>query len=94
MPFAGINRMELMQNSVLIGAVKLRQRLGSNNYVSVTGNVVLSDNDFVGMFKNKCKFGVDVGYAYNSFFGPLEATLGYSNQSKKASFYVNLGYYF
>ena len=68
MPFAGINRMELMQNSVLIGAVKLRQRLGSNNYVSVTGNVVLSDNDFVGMFKNKCKFGVDVGYAYNSFF--------------------------
>ena len=59
MPFAGINRMELMQNSVLIGAVKLRQRLGSNNYVSVTGNVVLSDNNFVGMFKTKCKFGVD-----------------------------------
>ena len=27
-------------------------------------------------------------------FGPLEASLGYSNQSKKAGFYVNLGFYF
>ena len=94
MPFAGINRMEIIQNSVLIGAIKLRQRIGGNNYISITGNVLFSDNDFFDMFKSKCKFGVDAGYAYNSFFGPLEASIGYSNQSKKASFYVNLGYYF
>ena len=94
MPFAGINHMELMQNATIIGAIKLRQRIAKNNYVSITGNVVLSDNSFYDILKNQCKFGINVGYAYNSIFGPLEATLGYSNQTKKAAFYINLGYYF
>ena len=30
----------------------------------------------------------------NSMFGPLEASLGYSNQSKDVGFYVNLGFSF
>ncbi len=94
MPFAGINHMELMPNSVVIAAVKLRQRIAKNSYISVAGNIVLSDNNFYDIFKNKCRFGINAGYAYNSMFGPLEATLGYSNQSKEAAFYVNLGYYF
>ena len=94
MPFAGITKMEIMQNSVLIGAVKLRQRIGGNNYIHLTGNVVFSNNNFDDIFSDGCKFGVSAGYAYNSFFGPLEASIGYSNQSKKAAFYVNLGYYF
>lgn len=94
MPFAGINHMEIMQNATAIAAIKLRQRIGGNNYVSLTGNIVLSDHDITGIFQNQCKFGVNLGYGYNSIFGPLEATFGYSNQTKKAAFYVNLGYYF
>ena len=94
MPFAGINHMEIMQNATAIAAIKLRQRIGGNNYVSLTGNIVLSDHDITGIFQNQCKFGVNLGYGYNSIFGPLEATFGYLNQTKKAAFYVNLGYYF
>lgn len=94
LPFAGINHVELMDNSVVIAELKLRQRLGQNNYISVSGNLALSSNSFYDIFKESCKFGVNVGYAYNSLFGPLEATIGYSNQTKKAAFYVNLGYYF
>lgn len=94
MPFAGINHMELMENSVIIASLKLRQRIGMNNYVSITGNIALANNNFYDIFKKQCKFGVNVGYAYNSMFGPLEASLGYSNQTKEAAFYVNLGYYF
>jgi NTE family protein len=55
----------------------------------------VTDNDFFNMFgRNKYRFGVNAGYAYKSVFGPLEAILGYSNQSHGASFYINLGYYF
>ena len=94
MPFAGINHMEIVQYSVVIAAVKLRQKVAKNNYVSITGNVILQDSNLYHIFKNQCRFGINAGYAYNSIFGPLEATFGYSNQSKEAAFYINLGYYF
>ena len=34
------------------------------------------------------------GYGMDSVFGPLEISLGYSNQTDKGSCFVNLGYYF
>lgn len=39
-------------------------------------------------------WGGSVGYGYDSLFGPLEASLGYSSRSHKVGFYVNLGYVF
>lgn len=39
-------------------------------------------------------YGCSIGYGLDSMFGPLEASLGYSNQSKDVGFYVNLGFSF
>lgn len=94
MPFAGINHMSIVGNSSVIGTLQLRERLGKNNYISLTGSVLLQGDGIDDIFKNKCRFGISAGYAYNSIFGPLEAIIGYSNQSREASFYINLGYYF
>ena len=94
MPFAGINHMELVQNSAAIIGLKLRQQIGNNNYISLTGNVLLQSDGIKDIFENTCRFGISAGYAYNSIIGPLEAIIGYSNQAKEASFYINLGYYF
>jgi NTE family protein len=38
--------------------------------------------------------GIQGAYYYNTMFGPLGATLGYSNHTKKAYFFINLGYEF
>lgn len=94
MPFAGINHMELVQNAAGVIALKLRQRIGTNNYVALKGSVLLQSHNIKDIFDNTPRFGIAAGYAYNSIFGPLEAILGYSNQAKEASFYINLGYYF
>lgn len=94
MPFAGIDNIEIMKNSVVVGALKLRQRLWSKHYISLTGNVALTNHNFFDILEDKCIYGFSLGYGIDSMFGPLEASLGYSNQCKKVGFYVNLGFYF
>ncbi len=39
-------------------------------------------------------FGCAITYGVDSMFGPLEATLNYTNHSDKVGFYINLGYKF
>ena len=94
LPFAGVTNMELMDNSIMIASVKLRQRMGSIHYLTLTGNYGLTDSHFFEILKGKQLFGISAGYGMDSMFGPLEITFGYSNQTDKGSCYVNLGYYF
>lgn len=94
LPFAGVTNMELMNNSIMIASVKLRQRMGSIHYLTLTGNYGLTDSHFFEILKGKQLFGISAGYGMDSIFGPLEITFGYSNQTDKGSCYVNLGYYF
>lgn len=94
LPFAGIYNIELTHHAVTVASLKLRQRLGSKNYITLTGNFALSDDNFFKLLKGKRIFGCSIGYGLDSMFGPLEASLGYSNQSEDVGFYVNLGFSF
>ena len=94
LPFVGINNVELMDNSLLIGTIKFRQRMGSVHYVTLTGNYALSSHKVSGLLKEKTMFGCGVGYGLDSIFGPLEASINYANHADKVSMYVNLGFKF
>lgn len=94
LPFVGINSVELMDNSLLIGTMKFRQRMGSVHYLTLTGNYALSSHKVSGLLKEKSMFGCGVGYGLDSMFGPLEASFNYANHAEKVSMYVNLGFKF
>ncbi len=94
LPFAGVTNLELMDNTVMIASIKFRQRMGAIHYLTLTGNYGLTDSNFFDILKGKQLFGVSAGYGMDSIFGPLEISLGYSNQTDKGSCFVNLGYYF
>ena len=47
LPFAGITNLEIVDNSVLVTSLKLRQRIGSKNYVTFTGNVAFRNDNFL-----------------------------------------------
>ncbi len=94
LPFAGTTRVELMKNHLVIGGLKLRQRMGSIHYLTLTGNYALSSNSLRNIMKEDDMFGCSVTYGIDSMFGPLEATLNYMNHSKKLGFYINLGFKF
>ena len=94
LPFAGVTNIQLMNKAIAIASIKFRQRMGSIHYLTLTGNYGLNDNNFFQLLKGKQLFGVSAGYGMDSIFGPLEISFGYSNQTKKGSCFVNLGYYF
>ena len=68
--------LEIVDNSVLVTSLKLRQRIGSKNYVTFTGNVAFRNDNFFDIWGAKPVWGGSVGYGYDSLFGPLEASLG------------------
>lgn len=93
--FAGINHVELFENSVVVIRLQLRQRIGSRHYVSLVGNYGVHENDFFSLLDDgRHIWGGSVGYAYNSVFGPLNANLSISNRCEKPLLYLNLGYSF
>lgn len=94
LPFAGINRMEIFDNSVAIARIHLRQRIAGRNYISLIGNYAIHNNDFLHLFRGKSVWGGSIGYAYNSIAGPLSVNFSMSNQNTNLQFYMNLGYYF
>lgn len=94
LPFIGINSVELTRNSLLIGNIKLRERIGSIHYITLTGNYALSSEKIHHLFDESTMFGCGISYGLNSMFGPLEASLNYANRADKVSLYVNLGFKF
>lgn len=94
LPFAGINRMEIFDNSVAIARLHFRQRIAGNNYISLIGNYAIHHNDFFHLSDGKSVWGGSLGYAYNSIAGPLSATFSMSNQNTSLQFYLNLGFSF
>ncbi|RHJ78684.1 patatin-like phospholipase family protein [Parabacteroides sp. AM08-6] len=93
-PFAGINHVEIFDNSVAVARLQVRQRIAGRNYISLTGNYAIHNNDFFRLFEGKNVWGGSLGYAYNSIAGPLSATFSMSNQNTHLQFYLNLGFNF
>lgn len=94
LPFAGINRVELFDNSVAVARLHFRQRIAGRNYISLIGNYAIHHDDFLHLLKGKSVWGGSIGYAYNSIAGPLSANFSMSNQNTSLQFYLNLGFAF
>lgn len=93
-PFIGINNMELFDSSVVVARMEFRQRMGKRNYLSLTTNYGLTEDNFGDILKGKQLFGVGVGYGYDSFIGPIKASFNISNRTKQLGFYGSVGYNF
>lgn len=94
LPFVGTSQVQLMDNTLLIGGIKFRQRIGRIHYLTLAGNYALESNKIKNILIDKNMLGCALTYGMDSMFGPLEATLNYVNKSDDVGFYINLGYKF
>ena len=94
MPFAGIGNMEYIGHQFTAAQLQAQQRIGSNHYVLLRVASALQADKLKHLFDNRVMFGVQAAYYYNTMFGPVGASIGYSNHTKKVNFYLNLGYEF
>ncbi|MDH6356673.1 patatin-like phospholipase family protein [Parabacteroides sp. PF5-9] len=94
LPFAGINHMEVFNNSIVVVRMHLRQQLWERHYLSLIGNYGLHHHDFFHLLDGEDVWGGSIGYAYNSIAGPISAHFGMSNRNSKVQFYLNMGFNF
>ncbi len=94
LPFAGIGRVEFIDDMVVGLQLRAQQRMGDNNYVVGRVSVAQYDDKLKGLFRSSPMAGFEAAYYYDSMFGPLGASLGYSTHTKQVYLYVNLGFKF
>lgn len=94
LPFAGIGHVEFTDNALLALQLRAQQRMGGNNYVIARLSLGQRGDKVKNLFRRGPMMGCEAAYYYNSMFGPIGASLGYSGHTGKVYFYINLGYFF
>jgi len=94
MPFAGIGNLEYVNHHFVAAQLQAQQRIGKNNYLLLRVAGGQQASKLKELLDYRTMIGVQGAYYYNTMFGPIGATLGYSNHTKKAYFFINLGYEF
>ena len=94
MPFAGIGNMEYVGKQFVAAQLQGQQRIGRNHYILLRLAVGQQANKLGELFDHRTLVGGQLSYYYNTIFGPLGGSIGYSNRTKKAHFFLSLGYEF
>ena len=94
MPFAGIGNMEYVDHQFVAAQLQAQQRIGSNNYILFRVAAAQQAANVDELLDNRTLLGFQGAYFYNTMFGPVGATLGYSDRTKSPYFFVNLGFEF
>ena len=94
MPFAGIGHMEYIDRHFVALQLQAQQRIGTNNYVLLRFASGQQADKAKNLLDRRPLLGGQIAYYYNSFVGPLGASLGYSNHTKKMYLFMNLGFVF
>jgi NTE family protein len=94
MPFAGIGNIEYVSHQFVAAQLQAHQRIGSSNYVLLRVAGAQQADHLKELADHRTLLGVQAAYYYNTMFGPIGATIGYSNRTKEPYFYLNIGYEF
>ena len=94
MPFAGIGRMEYVDHQFVAAQLQAQQRIGAKHYLLLRVAAAQQAAQVRQLLDHRTMIGVQGAYYYKSILGPVGATLGYSNHTKRAYFFINLGYEF
>lgn len=94
MPFPGVSFIERVEAHFVALQLQAQQRIASNNYVIVRGALAAHSPEFKSLLREHLLAGVSLSYYYRTSFGPLGATVRFSNKTHKPGFYINLGYVF
>ena len=94
MPFAGIGNMEYVDHQFVAVQLQAQQRIGGNYYVLLRAAAAQQADKVNRLLDRRTLLGVHAAFYYNTIAGPVGASLGYSNRTKKPYFFLNLGYEF
>ncbi|HEY0272550.1 MAG TPA: patatin-like phospholipase family protein [Chitinophaga sp.] len=93
-PFAGLYEGEVLTGSITTLGIKYQYECWNNVFLIPRANVAVYNFADKARVKYNYLSGYALGAGYSSALGPVEASLIYSDQSKRVGFYVNIGFNF
>ena len=94
MPFAGIGNMEHVDHQLVAAQLQAQQRIGQNSYIILRTTGAQHASHLKGLLDRSTLLGGQIAYFYDTILGPVGATVGYSNRTKKPYLFVNVGFEF
>jgi NTE family protein len=94
MPFAGVGHLESVHHQFVAAQLQAQQRIGATHYLLLRVAGGQQAEKVKELLDQRTLIGVQAAYYYNTMFGPVGATLGYSNRTKHPYFFLNIGYEF
>ena len=89
LPFVGSDPLTLAGVNVAVLRCDLRYRFFGKHYLTAIYNRYMDWN-----ILNSSENGLGLKYSYDSFIGPVSLTAQWSDERKKVSAYLSIGYYF
>lgn len=86
--------MEYVGHQFAAVQLQAQQRIATNHYMLLRIVAVQQADKIKDIFDDRTMFGAQAAYYYNTMFGPVGATFGYSNHTKEPYFFLNIGYEF
>lgn len=94
LPFAGIGNLEYMNRYIAAAQLQLQLNILKNHYVILRATAATHSDDLMELALQPAITGMQIGYSYNTLFGPIDLRLGYSNRTKKINLFLNIGHRF
>ena len=94
MPFAGVNNVEMISDKLAALQLQAQYNVTHNNLVQLRIVAGQDADKTEDILKHQTMVGTQLSYYYNSIFGPLGGSIGYSNLTKRFYYYINLGFVF
>jgi NTE family protein len=94
MPFAGVGYVELAWEKLLAAQLMAQYKPSSNSIFQFRIAAGQDAPVFKDLLRHKTMLGASASYYLNTMFGPLGASIGYSNLTKKFYYFINLGFVF
>ena len=94
LPFAGIGNLEYMNRYIAAAQLQLQLNILKNHYVILRATAATHSDDLMELALQPAITGMQIGYSYNTLFGPVDLRLGYSNRTKKINLFLNIGHRF
>ncbi len=94
MPFPGLGFVENTGDKFVAAQMQLQFNATKSSIIQARFATAQQADVNRNLFKHRTLMGGELSYYFNSIFGPLGGSLGYSNISKQFYYYVNLGFEF
>lgn len=94
MPFDGIKYIEYVDRNFVALRLQAQYNPRGSHYIHLRFTVADCHDDLAAMLDLPNLFGTTLAYFYNTYFGPIGASIGINNLSHQPKFYLTLGHRF